>query len=61
MPHPSTPQDMLDEAKELAKILLCYHSIARNSELAQLKINDPTMHALVQEQIKLIRDADDGS
>lgn len=52
---PTTPEEMLGKAQQLAQQILSMPEAQKDSELIQLKKTDPTMHSLVKSQIEDIR------
>jgi hypothetical protein len=52
---PTTPEEMLGKAQQLAQKILSMPEAQKDSELIQLKKTDPTMHSLVKSQIEDIR------
>ena len=55
MQKPTTPQEMLGKAQQLAQQILGMPEGQKDSELIQLRKNDPVMHSLVTSQIEDIR------
>jgi hypothetical protein len=53
--QPTTPADMLSKAQTIAQSILGMPEAQKDSELIQLKKQDPTLHSLVTSQIEDIR------
>ncbi len=52
---PTTPQEMMQKAQVMAQQILSMPESQKDSELINLKRNDPTLHSLVKSQIEDIR------